>query len=190
MFTVRPTVFETNSSSEHCLTVEDGMRDIEEFPVPDDAGRVHIPMLRNGDDLDETPNFVSLVQYLVMVATECGGYEKLFRLPEDVLATLDDVIIKAYRMAGIAGVEDIVLDPPTDSEGICLSGNGYVTLWGGCYTEVPSMDWGLKGALERLAWYVHDNNLAHTLVKPYTYELVNYAAAALAMRTHGTFQAC
>ena len=190
MITVRPNVFETNSSSEHCLTVEDGMRDIEEFPIPDDTGTVHIPMLRNGDDLDETTNFVSLVQYLVMVATECGGYEKLFRLPEADLATLHDVIIKAYSMAGIAGVEDVVLDPPADSEGICLSGNGYVTLWGGCCTEVSTMEWGLKSALERLAWYVKDNNLAHTLVKQYTgdFELKNYAAAALAMRTHGYFK--
>lgn len=64
MFTVRPTVFETNSSSEHCLTVEDGMRDIDEFPVPDDAGMVHIPLIGNADDLTETKDFVSLVQYL------------------------------------------------------------------------------------------------------------------------------
>ena len=57
------------------------------------------------------------------------------------------------------------------------------------------MEWGLKSVLERLAWYVRNNNVALRLVTLYTTNKpsehdLNYAAAALAMRTNGTFQAC
>lgn len=194
MFTVRPNVFETNSSSEHCLTVEDGMRDIEEFPVPDDTGTIHIPLIRNADDLSETKDFVSLVQYLVLMATHGGGYEKLFSLKDYEIAMLYEVIELAYRMACIHGVDDVVLDPPTPNVGIDLYGSGYITLWGGCYTDLATMGDGITDAIERLSWYVRDNNLANTLVTQYAdtkgNKNVKYAAAALAMRTHGYFQEC
>lgn len=194
MFTVRPTVFETNSSSEHCLTVENGMRDIEEFPMPDDTGKVHIPLIVNADDLSETKDFVSLVQYLVLMATHGGGYEKLFKLKDYEIAMLYDVITLAYRMACIHGVDEVVLDPPIPNAGIDLYGSGYITLWGGCCTDLATMGDGITDAVERLAWSVRDNNLAHTLVNQYAgaggNKNVNYAAAALAMRTHGDFQEC
>lgn len=196
MITVRPNVFETNSSSEHCLTVEDGMRDIEEFPVPDDTGTVHIPMIGNADDLCATKNFVSLVQYIVIASLKGNGYEHLFKLTEEEVSHLNYVITTAYKMAGIADVDEVVLDPPDKKDiGVTLSGGGYLALWGGCYTETDTMEWGLKSVLERLAWYVKNNNVALRLVTLYTTNKpsehdLNYAAAALAMRTHGTFQAC
>ena len=186
MFTVRPNVFETNSSSEHCLTVEDGMRDIEEFPVPDDTGTVHIPMIGNADDLYVTKDFVSLVQYIVIASLKGNGYEHLFKLTEEEVSQLNYVITTAYKMAGIADVDEVVLD---------ANGGGYLALWGGCYTETDTMEWGLKSVLARLAWSVKDNNVALRLVTLYTTNKpsehdLNYAAAALAMRTHGVFQEC
>ena len=96
----------------------------------------------------------------------------------------------AYRMAGITGVNEVVLDPPANSEGIRLYGNGYITLWGGCYTDLETLSYGIKSTIKRLAWFVRNNNIAHTLVKQYGLlgeDEVNYAAAALAMRTHGEF---
>lgn len=198
MITVRPNVFETNSSSEHCLTVEDGMRDIEEFPIPDDTGAVHIPMIGNADDLYVTKDFVSLVQYIVMASLKGNGYELLFKLTEEEVSHLNYVITTAYKMAGIAGVDEVVLDPPDKKYiGVTLSvsGGGYLALWGDCYTEMDTMEWGLKAVLGRLAWYVKDNNVALRLVTLYTTNKpsehdLNYAAAALAMRTHGVFREC
>ncbi len=196
MFTVRPNVFETNSSSEHCLTVEDGMRDIEEFPVPDDTGTVHIPMILNADYLDDTKDFVSLVQYVVLVALKGNGYENLFKLTEEEVKQIDYLITTAYKMAGIMGMDTVVLDPPSKTDvGIELGSDGTLSLWGSCCTELSTMEWGLKDALQRLAWYVRDNNVALRLVTLYTTNQpsdhdLNYAAAALAMRTHGVFQEC
>ena len=195
MFTVRPNVFETNSSSEHCLTVEDGMRDIEEFPVPDDAGMVHIPLIGNADDLNETKDFVSLVQYVVLASLKGNGYENLFRMTEGDLNKLHYLITTAYKMAGITGVDEISFEPPNKNYLGVELGRNTIALWGGCYTELSTMEWGIDDVINRLAWYVKDNNVALRLVTLYTPNFpgdkqLNYAAAALAMRTHGYFQDC
>lgn len=195
MFTVRPSVFETNSSSEHCLTVENGMRDIEEFPVPDDTGKVHIPLIGNSDDLSETKDFVSLVQYVVLASLKGNGYENLFRMTEGELNKLHYVITTAYKMAGITGVDEISFEPPSKNYIGVELGRNTIALWGGCYTELSTMEWGIDDVVGRLAWSVKDNNVALRLVTLYTTnhpgdKQLNYAAAALAMRTHGHFQEC
>ena len=196
MFTVRPTVFETNSSSEHCLTVEDGMRDIEEFPIPDDTGKVHIPLIGNADDLTETKDFVSLVQYVVLASLKGNGYENLFRMSEEDLNKLHYLITTAYKMAGIMGVDEISFEPPNKNYLGVELGKNTLALWGGCYTDLSTMEWGIDDVISRLAWAVRDSNVALRLATPYLANYmgeskkINYAAAALAMRTHGHFQEC
>lgn len=195
MFTVRPNVFETNSSSEHCLTVEDGMRDIEEFPVPDEFGELRIPLPRCADDLKKTDNFIQLVQYIVLEATCGGGYSELVKLETENVNKLFAVIQLAYKMAGLNDVESVVFEPPPNFDHGLVMYPDTIEVWDFCDTELSTLGGGIDDALEHLAYAVMQHGSAMTLVTNCpgckgNNKILNYAAAALALNTHGYFSEC
>lgn len=190
MRTSRDAVFETNSSSTHCLTVNEGMRDKNEFP-PIEDGIVHIP-LSDSHDIDKTNTFVKLVQYIVLMTLEEHGYEYLFKIPESDVMRLRNVIEMAYRMAGFKeDIDEIVFDPPkrASSNGIVLTTSGAI-LWDVFVLDIGVLADSLNYALECLHDRMSKNNTAVSLVKWYgdpADEVTSYAAAALAMNTSGYF---
>lgn len=191
MISIRNHVFETNSSTEHCLTVQNGMRDIGEFPIPDDGGVVHIPLLYSSDELEDTSTFVKLVQHVILCTIDGQGYARLFTLDGKIMSQLYYLIVTAYKMAGIFGVDDIIFDFPQNVTGIELLSNGTIGINHG-YLESNCFQDNFKSVIQHLAAYMKGNNVAIHLVKQYTscdedYQELNYAAAALAMRTTGEY---
>ena len=187
MISIRQGVFETNSSSQHCLSVNAGMRDTKEFPQLID-GNVYIPF----GNPDETKNFVQLVQYMVCMMLDEKSVETLITLPEDERKQFYQVIQLAYRMAGLGEVDEVVITPPEQYKhcGIHIEESGYATLWGGQCTDMSTFSTGLSTVLDELSYPVRMNNTAMSLVAWYAKDVdpkVAYAAAALALNTSGYF---
>lgn len=187
MISIRQCVFETNSSSQHCLSVNDGMRDTKEFPQLID-GNVYIPF----ENPDETKNFVQLVQYMVCMMLDEQSVETLITLPEDERKKFYQVIQLAYRMAGLDEVDEVVITPPERYKhcGIHIDGDGDVALWGGERAYMSTLSTGLSTVLDELSHPVRMNNTAMSLVARYAKDAdpkVAYAAAALALNTNGYF---
>lgn len=194
METIRNQTFETNSSSSHSLTVGNGMRDIKEFPELDDNDRIHIPWCRF-EDLDGLNNFTSIVQLLVIILVNgyTGHVEDLLKMDDKKRNQLFNAVKLAYSMAGLDGVEGIVIDLPPEAHGIEL--NDYeacidrVANWTDMELMLGSDDGSIKGlGAQRL---LCRNNTALTLVSAKRGECndddVLYTAALLAMNVYGKF---
>ena len=187
MISIRQGVFETNSSSQHCLSVNAGMRDTKEFPQLID-GNVYIPF----GNPDETKNFVQLVQYIVCMMLDEKSVETLMTLPEDERKQFYQVVQLAYRMAGLGEVDEVVITPPERCKhgGIHIEEDGDVALWGGERAYMSTLSTGLSTVLDELSHPVRRNNTAMSLVARHAKDVdpnVAYAAAALALNTSGHF---
>lgn len=199
METMRNGVFETNSSSEHSFSIGNtGLRDTKEFPKPDEEGRVHIPWCTY-DNLEKIETFTEMAQLLILFVVEGikGRLCDLFGCRRDLREQLVQSILIAYKMAGINGVEDLVIDFPQPVTGIEIGGSGDIFMvdlseWSGLDLMSCSMDGGIKdmGAARALK----NNNTALTLVtamKQFSQdEDVLYTAALLAMDVKAKISGC
>lgn len=187
MISIRQGVFETNSSSQHCVTVKPGMRDVDEFPMIEDYD-IHIPF----GNPSVTDTFLKLVQYIICMMLEEHPLEHLMNIPTEDRKKFYKVIQLAYKMAGIGEVDNVIIDPanPKRAGGINIDADGDVTLFGCENTELGTLGIGLQDALDELAGAVKNNNTALSLVTWYAKDVdptVAYAAAALALNTSGYF---
>lgn len=199
METMRNGVFETNSSSEHSFSIGDrNLRDPKEFPKPDEEGRVHIPWCTY-DSLNKIETFTEMAQLMILFVVEGlkGRLCDLFGCRRDLREQLVQSILIAYKMAGIGGVSELVIDFPQPVTGIEIGGSGDIFMvdlseWSGLDLMSCSIGGGIKdmGAVHALK----NNNTALTLVnamKQFSQdEDVLYTAALLAMDVKAKISGC
>jgi len=110
MRTVRPNVFETNSSSEHCITFSKEYRTADEFPKLNKDGilEVEIKHYWTCGALGTTTNKVTdIIEYLCALAVNCAS-----KYPASMDQLMEDLTI-AYKNVNLdhpKGVEVYVVD--------------------------------------------------------------------------------
>jgi hypothetical protein len=110
MRTIRQQVFETNSSSEHCIAFVDAKRKPEEFPVVPDNGVLEIEVKHFwecGGTGVITNKVVDIIEYLYCIAMGCVACNR----PESMEQFLTD-LKNAYQAYGLI--------PPTSVYGYFL----------------------------------------------------------------------
>lgn len=100
MKTIRTSVFETNSSSEHCLTLSTEPRQKEEFPALTDDGVLELEVTRFWECSDECDTEIlrDIMEYIAVLADACNDTESGLRM-----------IQRAYEEAGLAAPKSIYL---------------------------------------------------------------------------------
>ena len=113
MRTIRQQVFETNSSSEHCIAFVDAKRKPDEFPVVRSDGVLEIEVKHYWEcgAVDTITNkVVDIIEYLYCVAMSCSVDR-----PASMGLFLDD-LRRAYETYGLV--------PPTDVHGYVVDDKG------------------------------------------------------------------
>ena len=101
MRTIRNHVFETNSSSEHCISFSKEYRTADEFPKLNKDGILEVEIKHYwtcGAEGTETDNVSDIIEYLCALAVNCAT-----KYPESMNQVLNDI---KYAYANVG------LDPP------------------------------------------------------------------------------
>lgn len=130
MQTIRTSVFETNSSSTHSLTINEkkiGTRNIDEFPLPDENGILHISVNTTGDETEfkTFKDYLDLaVSWLIANQTFENSSSKIARLdtvPEEDYERFLKWLNVIYKLMNLPEIECIEITTSLKIE----FGNGY-----------------------------------------------------------------
>ena len=190
MKTIRIGVFETNSSSEHVLTVNDGMRDVSQFPKKDDDDCIHIRLVPGAWLDGPYDTFEKMVQFMVVMAVREEGFDSLLT-DKDISSRLYRIINLAYKMAGLGEIDEVIFDPPTDECGGIHINSYSTTLFEAIDNSLGVLWSDLDHVIDNVSFYVMNNNVARSLVMTYAPNepiKLAYTAAALAMNTVGQLE--
>ena len=159
METYRNGTFETNSSSSHVLTLGNKLRPIEEFPVPDADGVIHLDVPRDENGyIDFSPCLEKFIDFLVL----CLGMTAEGEDPRQASPSHSEQkrIIKwlniIYKMVGLPEVKSINMTWTASME-IRQDGEGDVSdRW--IETTSGFQNNGLESFLRSLAYDVRPDN--------------------------------
>ncbi len=111
MRTIRYNVFETNSSSEHCVTVSDELRTADEFPKLTDDGVLEIEAKINwecGQPGTVTDNVRDILDYLCMLAYCVHPWD----VPSQTTKQLRDAAFNHVLYEAQCAYQNVGLEPP------------------------------------------------------------------------------
>ena len=112
MFTVRHGVFETNSSSCHCVTIGKHTRPISEFPVPDENGVIAID-LNVADSFINYAEMKTFLDYLILALLYINQGEKVSSMSYSPGSGTQKDLVKwiniIYAMVGLPKVTKLVV---------------------------------------------------------------------------------
>lgn len=159
METYRNGTFETNSSSSHVLTLGNKLRPIEEFPVPDADGVIHLDVPRDENGyIDFAPCPEKFIDFLVLcIGMTAEGEDPRVAVPSH---SEQKRIIKwlniIYKMVGLPEVKSIKMTWTASVE-ISHDGEGDVSdRW--VETTNSFQNNGLESFLRSLAYDVRPDN--------------------------------
>lgn len=129
METLRVGSFETNSSSHHVLTLGNKLRPVEEFPVPDESGKIHLELIRNDwGAVDFEPSPVKFVDFLMLaIGMMAYGSDPRTNTPcEDDQKKFMRWLNIVYKMVGLPPLTGLCMSWTTTYE-IRSSGHGGIS---------------------------------------------------------------